>query len=114
MLLATPDASHLPLGKVAQQPLGLVRVVDLPGLPQRLAHRGVQRFGQALDHVARLMFGAGEIDEIVIAFVMALLSFAKLAPPSLAAQGGQRLPSYFNSTSIGIFPKFWPKLSLAR
>lgn len=27
---------------------------------------------------------------------MTLLSFADLMPPSLAAQGGQRLPSYFN------------------
>src|SRR5271166_1357861 len=41
---ALGDAGRLafePPGQVAYQPLGLVRVVNLPGLPQRLAHAGV-------------------------------------------------------------------------
>ena len=42
------------------------------------------------------LLGAGEIDETVVACVMALLSFCGIGTPSLAAQGGQRLPSYFN------------------
>ena len=44
-----------PAGEIAQQPLGFVSVVELPGLSQRLAHRGMQRLGQALDHVAGLV-----------------------------------------------------------
>ena len=45
-----------PAGQIAQQPLGLVRVVELPGLLRRLAHGGVQRLGQALDHIAGLVW----------------------------------------------------------
>ena len=38
-----------------QQPLGLVHVVELPGLSKRLMHGCVQRLGQALDHIAGLV-----------------------------------------------------------
>ena len=44
-----------PAGQIERQPLGLVRVVELPGLSERLAHGGVQRLGQALDEIAGLV-----------------------------------------------------------
>jgi hypothetical protein len=44
-----------PAGEIAQQPLGLVGIVELPGLAQRPADRGMQRLGQPLDHIAGLM-----------------------------------------------------------
>jgi hypothetical protein len=44
MLAATPGGLLLEsASEVAQQPFGLVRVVEFPRLPQRLAHRGTQR-----------------------------------------------------------------------
>src|SRR5450830_1076784 len=55
ILAATPGASCSSLGEIAQQPLDLLRVVELPGLPERPSYRCVQRFGQPLDHVAGLV-----------------------------------------------------------
>ena len=56
MLAATPGRLVLEsAGEIAQQSLGLVSVVELPVLSQRLAHRGVQRLGQTLDHVTGLV-----------------------------------------------------------
>ena len=44
-----------PASEIAQQALGLGGIIELPGLSQRLAHRGVQRLRQPLDHIAGLV-----------------------------------------------------------
>src|SRR5262245_46540635 len=44
-----------PAGEIAQQSLGFVRIIELPGLSQRSADRRVQRLWQPLFHVAGLM-----------------------------------------------------------
>lgn len=52
------DAGRLVLqtpGEIEDQGLGLLGIVQLPGLAQHLAHRGVQGFGQALQDVAAFM-----------------------------------------------------------
>src|SRR5207245_11535016 len=43
------------LGEVAKQPFGLGGVVQLPCLSQHAANRGMQRLGQSLHDVARLV-----------------------------------------------------------
>src|SRR5262249_8588149 len=42
-------------GEIAQQPLGLIGIVELPSLPEDPAYRCMQRLGQPLDHVAGFM-----------------------------------------------------------
>ncbi len=38
-----------PTGEIAQHPLGLIGIVELPSLPERPAYRRMQRRGQPLD-----------------------------------------------------------------
>ena len=44
-----------PAGKIAQQPLSLIGIVEFPSLPECPAHRCMQRLGQTLDYVAGFM-----------------------------------------------------------
>src|SRR5271165_4520661 len=44
-----------PTCEIAEQSLGLVGIVELPGLPKRAADRRMQRLRQPLDDVARLV-----------------------------------------------------------
>ena len=50
----------------------------------------------SISRQAASRLGTNVIAEVVVRFVMALLSFVDFDTPSLTAQGGQRLPSYFN------------------
>jgi hypothetical protein len=55
---AVPDARCVVFqaaGKIADQPFGLLRVVQFPDLAQRPADGSLQGFGQSLGDVARLM-----------------------------------------------------------
>ena len=52
MLPATPGASCSSLRVYCATTCGLVSIVEFPRLSQRLAHGGMQRFGQAIDYIA--------------------------------------------------------------
>ncbi len=79
-MLQTPD-------QVAQEPLGLVCVVLVPGLTERLLDARVQMLGQALDDVTALvdlaaLDGGGHTEGVSDRFAEGIVRLNRLEPGS--------------------------------